>query len=279
MQLLFHFRFVGENSCIVSWNETFSSVGHVPGWSFLVLQTCGNVWKWIPKVIWSLMDWFWSFSSEFCLFVDFISARTEICMIAQVCFSFDEIKSFLWLVWGVFWSVLKVCPFFSAIDFSNVAWWALAMHCNFASYVCESSHPAFPQLMIAFPQFDKIALPENAGNFTCSSQVKRPHMQFTCVTCSLPVKTGNYTCFYAASTSRRIHAIAVNKARKLQVTSPAWCRLTYLQFAGEFTRGVIADYLQLQVILRGIAGFFCLRLCEYFFLRLQLFLPAFGGYF
>ena len=27
-------------------------------------------------------------------FVDFISARTEICMIAQMCFSFEEIKSF-----------------------------------------------------------------------------------------------------------------------------------------------------------------------------------------
>ena len=121
-------------------------------------------------------------------------------------------------------------------------------------------------------------LPANAGNFTCSSQVKGPHTQFTCVTCSLPVKTGNYTCFYAASTSRRIHAIALNKARKLQVTSPAWCRLTYLQFAGEFTRGVIADCLQLQVTLRGLQVF-CLLLCGYFFLRLQLFLPAFGGNF
>ena len=89
-------------------------------------------------------------------------------------------------------------------------------------------------------------------------------MQFTCVTCSLPVKTGNYTCFYAASTSRRIHAIALDKARKLQVTSPAWCRLTYLQFAGEFTRGVIADCLQLQVILRGIAGFFACGCAGFF---------------
>ena len=80
-------------------------------------------------------------------------------------------------------------------------------------------------------------------------------MHFACVTCSLPVKTGNYTCFYAASTSRRIHAKALDKARKLQVTSPAWCRLTYLQFAGEFTRGVIADCLQLRVILRGMASF------------------------
>ena len=96
-------------------------------------------------------------------------------------------------------------------------------------------------------------------------------MQFTCVTCSLPVKTRNYTCFYVASTSRRIHAIALDKAHKLQVTSPVWCRLTYLQFAGEFTRGVIADCLQLQVILRGIAGFLPAIV--------RVFLPAFGGYF
>ena len=64
-------------------------------------------------------------------------------------------------------------------------------------------------------------LPANAGSFICSSQIKRLHTQFTCVTCSLLVKTGNYTCFYAASTSRRMHAIALNKARKLQVASPA----------------------------------------------------------
>ena len=122
----------------------------------------------------------------------------------------------------------------------------------FASYVCASSLPAFPQKMIGFRQ-DCITC--DAGNFTCSSQVKRSLAQFTCVTCSLPINTVKFTCFEAASTSRRIHAIAVNKARKLQVTSPAWCRLTYLQFAGEFTRGVMADCLQLQVILRGIAGF------------------------
>ena len=48
--------------------------------------------------------------------------------------------------------------------------------------------------------------PTNAVNFTSSSQVKRPDTQFTCFTCSLPVKTGKFTCVYAASTSRRIHA-------------------------------------------------------------------------
>ena len=126
-------------------------------------------------------------------------------------------------------------------------------------------------------------------------------MQFTCVTWSLPVQTGIYTCFYAASTSRRIHAIALDKARKLQVTSPAWCMLTYLEFAGEFTRGVIADCLQLQIILRGIAGFFacdcagifscvcssfCLRLAgiftchsSIFACKLHVFLPAEAGNF
>ena len=104
-----------------------------------------------------------------------------------------------------------------------------------------------------------------AGNFTCSSQVKKPHAQFTCVTCSLPVKTGKYTCFYAASTSRRIHAIARNKARKLRVTSPAGCRLTYLQFAGEFTGGVMADCLQPHLTLpeynRYFTGNFTCGIC------------------
>ena len=46
----------------------------------------------------------------------------------------------------------------------------------------------------------------NAGNFTCGLHVERPHTQFTCVTCSLPVKRDKFTCVYAANTSRRIHA-------------------------------------------------------------------------
>ena len=78
-----------------------------------------------------------------------------------------------------------------------------------------------------------------------------------------------------ASTSRRIHAIALNKACKLQVTSPAGCRVTYLQFAGGFTGGVIEDCLQLQVILYGIAVSFACDcagifscVCSYFCLRL-----------
>ena len=48
-------------------------------------------------------------------------------------------------------------------------------------------------------------LPRNAGNFTCGPHVKRPYMQFTCITCSSPVKMGNFTCVCGASTSRRIH--------------------------------------------------------------------------
>ena len=168
----------------------------------------------------------------------------------------------------------------------------------FASYVCASSLPAFPQLMIGFRQ---VCITCDAGNFTCSSQVKRSLAQFTYVTCSLPVNTGKITCFEAVCSSCRIHAIAVNKARKLQVTSPAWCRLTYLQFADEFTRGVMVDCLQWQVILRGIAGFFacdcagifscvcsffCLHLAGFltcdstvFACKLHVFLPAQAGNF
>ena len=46
----------------------------------------------------------------------------------------------------------------------------------------------------------------NANNITCGSHVKRPHTQFTSVTCSLHVKTGKLVRVYAASTSRRTHA-------------------------------------------------------------------------
>ena len=103
------------------------------------------------------------------------------------------------------------------------------------------------------------------------------YLQFTCKICKC-------TCLYAASTSCRKPAIARHKARKLQVTSPAGCSLTYLHFAGEFTRGVIADCLQLQVILSAVVGivacdyageFACV--CSYFCLKKQTFLHASRG--
>ena len=75
-------------------------------------------------------------------------------------------------------------------------------------------------------------LPANAGNFTCSSQVKRSLAQFTCVTCSLPVNTGKFACFEAASTSRRTHA---NCLRAI-VNLPEYHR----HFTGSFTCGTHA---------------------------------------
>ena len=90
--------------------------------------------------------------------------------------------------------------------------------------------------MIAFVQYTvKLArakLPENAGNFTCSSQVKRSLAQFTCVTCSLPVNTGKFTSFEAASTSRRTHG----KCLLAHVNLPEYHR----HFTGSFTCGTHA---------------------------------------
>ena len=77
-------------------------------------------------------------------------------------------------------------------------------------------------------------LPANAGNFTCSSQVKRWSLaQFTCVTCSLPVNTGKFTCFEAASTSRRTHAHCL----RAHVNLPEYHRY----FTGSFTCGTHAN--------------------------------------
>ena len=72
-------------------------------------------------------------------------------------------------------------------------------------------------------------LTANAGNFTCSSQVKKSLAQFTCVTCSLPVKTGKFNCFEAASTSRRTYANCL----RTHVNLPEYHR----HFTGSFTSG------------------------------------------
>ena len=76
-------------------------------------------------------------------------------------------------------------------------------------------------------------LPSNAGNFTCSSQVKRSLAQFTCVTCSLPVKTSKFTCVDAASTSRRIHTNCLQAHVNLSEY--------HRHFTGSFTCGTHAN--------------------------------------
>ena len=121
-----------------------------------------------------------------------------------------------------------------------------------------------------------VALLAKTGDVTRGvSHIKQPHTQFSCVTCNLlekQVKSPAST----LSPSRRIHAIARNKARKLRVTSLAGLRLSYLQFAGEFTSGVIADYPQLRVFLPEIASVFACK-WMYFYLQKHATLQASHG--
>ena len=54
---------------IVVWllgPSLFASVGRVLCWSFLVLHFYWNVCNWVPKLIWTRRDWFWSFSFGMC---------------------------------------------------------------------------------------------------------------------------------------------------------------------------------------------------------------------
>ena len=97
-----------------------------------------------------------------------------------------------------------------------------------------------------------------AGSFIWGATlVKRPHRQFTYVTCSVPVKTVKFTCIYAASTSCRIHATAPCKACKLRVTSPAGFKQTYLQLTWEVTCGVMAVLSAITGIFGCNFGCFC----------------------
>ena len=79
LQLLFYFILLVGKLASVILRSFFSPVFQVLDGCFLVLHFDGNVCKWIPKVIWPQMDWFWNF---FCLkmasFVDFISVSIEI---------------------------------------------------------------------------------------------------------------------------------------------------------------------------------------------------------
>ena len=119
-------------------------------------------------------------------------------------------------------------------------------------------------------------LPANAGNFTCSSQAKRSLAQFTCVTCSLPVITGKFTCFEAASNSRRTHAHCLrahvnllNTTGILQVVLHAelmqicprlacklacFCRQKYMQLTGKNTGIAGKNTRQTQAKITANAG-------------------------
>ena len=58
------------------------------GWSCLKLQCYGTVCNWIPKLIWSQMDWFWAFLLEYGFFV-----WVHICMD----WNLQKLLNFFWL--------------------------------------------------------------------------------------------------------------------------------------------------------------------------------------
>ena len=72
-----------------------------------------------------------------------------------------------------------------------------------------------------------------ACKIACSSQVKKTHTQFTCVTCSLPVKTGKFSCVDATNNSRRIYANCL----QAHVNLPEY----HGYFTGTFTCGTHAN--------------------------------------
>ena len=59
-------------------------------------------------------------------------------------------NSFRFLVWGLFFSALQMCLYFSAISFPIFSWWALSMQTNFTSWLCDSSSFVLVQVMKNF---------------------------------------------------------------------------------------------------------------------------------
>ena len=106
-------------------------------------------------------------------------------------------------------------------------------------------------------------LPANAGNFTCSSQVKRSHTQFTCVTRSLPVKT-EYTriaCkrmkIYLNTTGILqvvLHAELMEICPRLACKIACFCGQKYMQLAGKNTTIAGKNTRQTQAKITANAG-------------------------
>ena len=97
---------------------------------------------------------------------------------------------------------------------------------NMESFYSRKRHVLHCKLTLA-------KLPANAVNFTGGPHVKRPHTLFTCVTCNLPVRTGNFTRVYVASSSRKIHANCLQP----HVNLPEYSGY----FTGNFTCGTHAN--------------------------------------
>ena len=87
--------------------------------------------------------------------------------------------------------------------------------------------------MLYTAKLTRANLPAKVCNFTSRLHVKRPQAQFTCVTYSLPVKTGKFSRVYAASTSRKIHANYLQPHVNLPEKNE--------YFTGNFTSGTHAN--------------------------------------
>ena len=151
-----------------------------------------------------------------------------------------------------------MCLYFLATGFCNIDWWASAMHCNFIYYVCASSILTFPPVVIVFWHD---CLTCKSRNFYLRKDPTRTFLTLHAVYLQKQVNLPASTRQAPLTEYMRLHVIKHASCGYLHLQ--AGFRLTYLQLAGEVTRVVTAD---------------CLQLCSYFCLRLQLILPAFGGY-
>ena len=100
--------------CLRYSNEFFSAAFQVLDWSLLVLHFGGNVCNWIPKVIWTRMDWFWAFCWKMASFVDFTSVWTEIFKRCSIFISLKRYQFFsMFRLMGILVCSLKTFLIFS----------------------------------------------------------------------------------------------------------------------------------------------------------------------
>ena len=109
----------------------FAPVGLVLSLGFHVLHLYGNVFNWVPKVIWPRLDWFWSVLNGLC-----VVCQPQSCM--ELNLHGLPNCAFLWrlgvfLINSLFCFFLWNCQNYLSRDFSIIDWWAISLQSYYTS--------------------------------------------------------------------------------------------------------------------------------------------------
>ena len=136
-------------SCLIGLSFLLT-VSQVSDRTFLVLHFDGNVYKWIPKVIWPWRNWFWVFlfQNGFFRWLHIVTDWNLQWLLN--CHSFWRHRFVRCLVGGVFWPVVQNLFYFSTQGFCQIDWIASGMQFIFIFKLFVSTSLFFCEVVVKF---------------------------------------------------------------------------------------------------------------------------------